>query len=98
MEDPIIVPIKMEEPTTTPKEINQPAADDKVEEITPIGEPAEKNNVDKVAPTDNNKGEPTKTVAAPCADHEDTPVVIKLEEPAVVFANEESSIDKLLMR
>ncbi|KAJ1404680.1 hypothetical protein SESBI_26415 [Sesbania bispinosa] len=93
LEEPIIVPIKMVEPSTTSKEINQPVADDKVEEITPSVEPAEK-IVDEVAPTDHNKDEPTESDTAPCAENKDIPTVINLEEPVVVF-NEESSVDKV---
>ncbi|KAJ1411959.1 hypothetical protein SESBI_20803 [Sesbania bispinosa] len=56
VENPIIVPLKIVEPPTTSTEISQPVADDKVEEVTPPDEPAEKNKADEVAPTDHNKG------------------------------------------
>ncbi|KAJ1427738.1 ATPase [Sesbania bispinosa] len=96
MEEPIVVPIKMVESTTTSMEIIQPAAGEKVEEVTPSGELLRKIKLMRLHLLTNTKGEPIETVVVSCAENKDTPTVINLEEPYKVVADEESNVDEVV--
>ncbi|KAJ1421242.1 hypothetical protein SESBI_13827 [Sesbania bispinosa] len=89
LEDLIFVPINLVKPSAT---LSQPAADDKVEEVTPSSEPTEeKKKADYISPTDHTQGEATESVSTQCAMNEETLVIINLKEPV-----EDSNTEKVV--
>ncbi|KAJ1387215.1 MCE family protein [Sesbania bispinosa] len=90
LEDPIVVPIDLVEPSAT---LSQPAADNKGEETTPSSEPTEeKNKVDDISPTVHSLGEATESVSMKCIVNEETLAITNLEKPA-----EDSNVEKVEM-
>ncbi|KAJ1386276.1 universal stress protein [Sesbania bispinosa] len=89
LEDPIVAPIGLLEPSST---LKQSAADNKVEEITPSSEPTkEKSEADDTSSIAHSLSEATDSVSTQCAANIGTPAITNLEESA-----EDSNAEKIV--